>query len=348
MKNLGESRKIAAYFSNYIPPEIIAAAGFHPLRIIGCFGTAGSQPLPRPICSFVQDVFAAASNGMFADLGAILFPNSCDSLKALRQNWNIASVPVLTLNHPINTDSHAAAFMADQLRRLASDLQQLNAANYSQAALRQSVTDYNRARHLLRRLYTLRSQGAAGLKYSDLSAVVTAGFIMDCTEYVNLLTHLTEHLSENTPEAVPGSRILVAGPLVDHYALLAKIEERGGIIVDDDVTNGRRYCNNHVSEEGDLYEKIATSLLANASPSLNAPSAETAFENRIRESAPDKVIFINQKHCEPHVHSCLEKKEFLDRMGIPHLIMHVEHAQTRVQADDLLRLESFLEMPAGQ
>jgi benzoyl-CoA reductase subunit C len=347
LKTLSGSRQIIGYFSNYIPPEIIAAAGFHPLRIIGRFATDQGQPLPRPICSFVQDIFAAASGGMFDDLGGIIFPNSCDSLKALRQNWNFQSTAVLTLNHPINTDRNAAAFLAGQVRQLARDLQQLIGTAISQTALSEAIADYNEIRRLLRQLYKQRIDQTIDLNYSDLSAVLTAGFIMDRAEFLDLLRRLSDVAVSGSPKHFT-NKVFIAGPLVDHYPLLAKIEVLGGWIVDDDVTNGRRYCDSDVSMDGDVYENIASKLLANPSPTLNGQSAKASFENRIEETQPDKVLFLNQKHCEPHVHSCLEKRDWLDRQGIPHLMLHLDHAQAEVQADDLLRLESFLEKPARQ
>lgn len=347
LKTISGSGRIIGYFSNYIPPEAIAAVGFHPLRIIGSFNAAGSQPLPRPICSFVQDVFAAASNGLFDHLSGIIFPNSCDSLKALRQNWIFQSIPVLALNHPINTDQNAAAFLTGQVRQLARDLQQLSGRAIPQTALLEAAADYNEIRRLLRQLYAQRIEQAIDLNYSDLSAVLTAGFIMERTEYLTCLRRLNEVAAPVSPKRF-AHKIFIAGPLVDHYPLLSKIEALGGCIVDDDITNGRRYCDGDIAIEGDVYENIASKLLSNPSPTLNGQSVKILFEKRIKQTRPDKVIFINQKHCEPHVHSYLEKKDWLDRIGIPHLMMHIDHAQAQLQADDLLRLESFLEMPAGQ
>ena len=71
-------RGITGYFSNYIPEEIIAAAGLHPLRIIGLYDTSKSRQraLFNPVCSFVQTVFLAVCSGEFAFLKNIVFPNS--------------------------------------------------------------------------------------------------------------------------------------------------------------------------------------------------------------------------------------------------------------------------------
>lgn len=76
---------ISGYFSNYIPEEIIAAAGLYPLRIIGFNDTqkASCSVMFNPICSFVQDVFVAAHSGSYSFLSNIIFPNSCDSLRVL-------------------------------------------------------------------------------------------------------------------------------------------------------------------------------------------------------------------------------------------------------------------------
>ena len=105
---------ITGYFSNYIPEEIIAAAGFHPMRMIGVFNTlkTSRHSLFNPVCSFAQDVFSATGSDSFSLLNSIVFPNSCDSLRVLAQMWehNIAQPPAICLLHPINADSNSIQY----------------------------------------------------------------------------------------------------------------------------------------------------------------------------------------------------------------------------------------------
>ena len=137
------------------------------------------------------------------------------------------------------------------------------------------------------------------------------------------------------------------GPLTDNYALLNKIEQLGAIIVDDDITNGSRYCSQDVETQGDLYGNLAKRYLsAGPSPTLNSSikTDERTFEERIDKLDLHGVIYINQKFCEPHVHNYLSKLEILKQSGINVLMLEIEHAGLDVSERDLLRIESFIEI----
>ncbi len=349
LKSIQErSNGIIGYFSNYIPPELIAAAGFHPLRIIGHFGAGDGQPMFHSVCSFVQDVLAAARAGEFAELDGIIFPNSCDSLKALQQVWEaeFKSLSCRTLRHSLNTDPSAVNYYAAQLKELAMDLQKTSGHLTSENTLREVILEYNDIRGLIRQIYELRQTGQSAMSYADWLAVMTAGLMMDRTEYADTLRQILEQGRHN-PASHSGKRILIAGPLVDHYPLIAQMEELGASIVADDITNGWRFCDHDVSIEGDLYEALAHRiLLSSPSPTLNAPSGDADFVHRVRQLGVQGVGFINQQCCEPQVHSYLSKSRLLESFGIQSLLINVEHGEWQAQEHDLLRIESFLELAA--
>ncbi|MGD0077243.1 MAG: 2-hydroxyacyl-CoA dehydratase family protein [Sedimentisphaerales bacterium] len=343
-------RGITGYFSNYIPEEIIAAAGLYPLRIIGFWNASKSsqRTLFNPVCSFVKDVYLAAYAGEFAFLKNIVFPNSCDSLKVLRQIWEyeIKKPPVYTLLHPINADENSVQYFAGQLRAFAGEMKRQSGADFTNAELKQSIDKYNLTRGLLRQLYDIRKTGNF-LKGADAVALMTAGLIMERDEYNAMLRQVinegikSSHADENL------KRIMVMGPLMDNYALLEKIEQLGAVIIDDDITNGRRYCSRDVVTSGDLYENLAKRYLsADPSPTLNSSmkANQQAFQRQLDELDLQGVIYINQKFCEPHVHNYLAKLEVLKQRKKNILMLEIEHAGPGVSERDLLRIESFIEI----
>ena len=151
---------ITGYFSNYIPEEIIAAAGLYPLRIIGFWDTSKSsqRSLFNPVCSFVRDVFLAAGCGEFSLLRNIVFPNSCDSLKVLRQMWEyeIKKPKAYTLLHPINTDDSSVQYFTHQLKAFAAEMKKESGVDFTDAELKKTIDKYNQTRGLLRQLYAIR------------------------------------------------------------------------------------------------------------------------------------------------------------------------------------------------
>ena len=341
---------ITGCFSNYIPEEIIAAAGLYPLRIIGFWNTSKSpqRSLFNPVCSFVRDVFLAANCGEFSFLRNVVFPNSCDSLKVLRQMWEyeIKKPKAYTLLHPINTDDSSVQYFAYQLKVFAAEMKKESGVDFTEADLKKTIDKYNHTRGLLRQLYDIRRTNTF-LTGADAVALMTAGLILERDEYNSMLRQIIDEALQNHRDDKNLKRIMIMGPLTDNYALLDKIERFGAIIVDDDITNGYRYCSRDIETTGDLYENIAKRyLFADPSPTLNSSikTDEQAFQRRIDGLDLQGVIYINQKFCEPHVHNYLSKLEILKQSGINVLMLEIEHAGPDTSERDLLRIESFIEI----
>jgi len=347
----GKYQGIIGCFSNYIPEEVIVAAGIHPLRIIGIFDTSklSRHSIFNPVCSFAQDVFSATGSDDFSLLNSIVFPNSCDSLRVLAQMWehNINQPPAICLLHPINADSNSIQYFTRELEKFAEKLQGLSGSNFSQDQLKQSIEKYNLTRSLLRELYDIRRNSDSFISGGDAIALMTAGLIMDRDEYNQMLTSIVEEGKGNSSKNNSLKRIMIIGPLVDDYTLLNKIEQFGAYIVYDDITNGTRYCGLDVETEGNLYENIAKRYLLSApSPTLNSDkhANKCSFGYLIDELDLDGIIYINQKFCEPHVHKYLEEVEILKNMGVNSLMLEVEHGRLAAKERDLLRIESFIEI----
>ena len=343
-------RGITGCFSNYIPEEIIAAAGLYPLRIIGFWNTSKSsnRVLFNPVCSFVRDVFLAASCGEFSFLKNIVFPNSCDSLKVLRQMWEyeIKKPKAYTLLHPINVDDSSIQYFAHQLRVFAGEMKKESGIDFTDAELKKTIDKYNQTRGLLRQLYDIRKTNTF-LSGADAVALMAAGLMMERDEYNSMLRQIIDETRQNHRNDKNLKRIMIMGPLTDNYALLERIERLGAIIVDDDITNGSRYCSRDVETTGDLYENLAKRyLFADPSPTLNSSikTDEQAFQRRIDGLDLQGVIYINQKFCEPHVHNYLSKLEILKQRKINVLMLEIEHAGLDISERDLLRIESFIEI----
>ncbi len=348
----GVTRGISGYFSNYIPEEIIAAAGLHPLRIIGCYDTPshGNGSLSTPVCSFARDVFAAAAAGAFSFLRNVIFPNSCDSLKVLQQTWqnDLTAPSVHILLHPVQASVQAVRYFAQQIERLAARLQEDSGLRFTEAQLAEHIQRYNHTRQLLRQMYVCPADGPRAMKGSDRIALVTAGMIMDRAEYNRILqTILAEGVSAGPAECDTGPRIMIVGPLVDNLSLLETIEQFGASIVTDEITNGFRYCDLDVDLDGNLYENLARRYLRSGpSPTMHTDPGDDArcACRRVGEAHPDGIIYINQKFCEPHVHNYLAMQEMLERTGVKALLLEVEHDGASVSERDVLRIESFLDM----
>lgn len=348
-----KSRGLIGYFSNYIPQEIIAADGFHPVRIIGSFRPLQShqRKLFNPVCSFVQDVYAAASADRFSFLDSVIFPNSCDSLKLLYQIWNedIRNPSAYSLRHPVCAHDSAVHYFAEQIRIFADDMKNRSGVDFTDADLSETIMHYNRIRRLLRQVYKIRKKSTGFLTGAQTIALVTAGMIMEQGRYAAFLEQLVKqappHSSSQSDR--PLKHILVIGPVMDNIPLLEQIEQRGICIIDDDLTNGSRYIGLDVQLQGDLYYNLAERYLKSApSPTLyTEPNAESkAFQRRMEKLKPGGVLFVIQKFCEPHIHNYLAKSELLRQMNIPVQRLEIEHDAEQMNERQIMQIESLIEI----
>jgi benzoyl-CoA reductase subunit C len=286
--------------------------------------------------------------GEFSFLKSIVFPNSCDSLKVLCQTWEyeIKKPKAYTLLHPINADSSSVQYFSRQLRYFAGEMKKESGADFTDAALKKTIEKYNLTRGLLRQLYDIRKNNTF-LTGADAVTLMTAGLILDRDEYNAMLRQVINECLQSKQSDKNLKRIMLIGPLVDNYALLERIEQFRAIIVDDDITNGSRYCSCDVETRGDLYENLAKRYLsAGPSPTLNSniKSDEQEFLDRIDKLDLDGVIYINQKFCEPHVHNYFAKLGILKQRKVNVLMLEVEHTGLNISERDLLRIESFIEI----
>lgn len=343
---------ICGCFSNYIPEEIVVAAGLHPVRIIGRYESSGSHrnAVFNPVCSFVQDIYGAAKSGCMSSFSHMIFPNSCDSLKVLQQMWENDTLqpPAYTLLHPIKADTAAIQYFTTQIQDFKEWLIKNGGSEFSQDDLLEAISKYNQTRNLLRQLYQQRNADSQFLSGSDAFSLMTAGLIMDRDEYNQILSHLVDEGKSYTKTPKQDlKRIMVIGPLLDNIELLKTIEGFGATIVADEVTNGWRYFDLSVEPDGDLYHNLASRYLRSGpSPTLNVDPVASfhAFRDRVVRHKLDGVICINQKFCEPHVHNYLAKVEVLRQVNINCLMLEIEHGQKDISERDLLRIESFLEV----
>ena len=347
-----QCRGLIGYFSNYIPEEIIAAAGFHPVRIIGSFDTSQShqRTLFNPACSFVQDVYAAACCGEFSLFTHVIFPNSCDSLKLLRQMWEseVKTPSAYTVFHPINADADSIRYFAEECKRFADELKSISGVNFTEADLTEKINQYNQTRSLLRKLSEIKTEIRAFLSGSQFITLLTAGLIMDRNEYNQILEQLIqEGTDQQFQDDKSKKKIMIIGPLMDNIRLLEQIEQSGAMIIDDDITNGTRYFDLDVRTQGDLYINLAERYLRSGpSPTLHTdPRMDIqSFQDRVSGLDMDGVVFVNQKFCEPHVHNYLSKIEILKKLKINYLMLEIEHDRAALSERDLLRIESFIEI----
>jgi len=124
------------------------------------------------------------------------------------------------------------------------------------------------------------------------------------------------------------------------------VEDSGGAVIWDDLCTGTRFFDGQMDEAIDPIEAIARRYFERVICPTKHLDLTYRGENLVRmanEKRADGVIFLFLKFCDPHAFDYPYLKEYLDREGLPNMLLEVE-GQIPAMGQLRTRLEAFVEM----
>ncbi len=348
-----ESKPILGFFCSYTPEEIITAAGAMPFRLFGTREdiSKADAHLQSYCCSLVRGGLEDALTGRLDFLRGVVFPHTCDSIQRLSDIWRLntgMSVHFdVVLPVKLTTES-ARSYMIATLNSFRSELEQGLGVTISDDALYEAIHTYNRIRELLGNIYAFRSRNPSQLAASDIYYIMKAAMVMDRSALVEQLDLLWTELRDKAGDEQDSGRkrVLLTGGICTLPDVYTLIEDAGGDVVWDDLCTGTRYFEGKVREDGDPIEAIADRYLTR----MVCPAKHMGMTIRgehlirlVREKQIDGVVFLFLKFCEPQGFDYPYLKDFMDRSGIPTLLLEVEE-QMLSEGQLRTRFETFIDM----
>lgn len=248
------------YLCNYVPKEILHAAGYAPLRLRGT-----TMPLRQVdahlqsfTCALCRSTLDQLLSGEFDFLAGAVFSHTCDTMQAQADLWRINSQGshfVDTVMQPANLGAPSARpYLITELRRFSERLASFSGQPISEKALRASISLHDETRRLVQELQGARDQ----LSTTAFFAVLDAAQRMPIEEVNPLLAELladldTEPMSLARDQVQSGPRLLLVGAVLDEPHFLEIIEETGARVAGDDLCSGSRHFLDQVSAEDDPF-----------------------------------------------------------------------------------------------
>ncbi len=348
--------KVVGSFPMHFPGELAHAAGTLPaiLQESQAPVTVGHGMIFPFYCGFTRSVVDQACKGEFDFLDAIMFGDHCvqvlgaaDIVRAKLPNTRVHFYQLISAMSDPWTRARARATFAE----LKVGLEDLVGHSIDDASIRSSIRLFNRNRALLRELYDLRRGGTAFITAHQMQMAVQSSMVMDKATHTRLLENLVAELRGQVSAPQRGTRVYLSGHFCQapKPAVLALVEECGGIVVDDDLYHGQRYISTDVAEDGDPLDALAEWYLAR---NLKVPCPtrvdqnadwEGYLVNAMDRSNAEGMIVLMAKFCEPHMYYYPEIKEAFEARGIPHLLIETEHEMSALEALRT-RVETFLEI----
>jgi bcr-type benzoyl-CoA reductase subunit C len=351
---------VVGSFPMHFPGELAHAAGALPVILQESDApiTVGHGMIFPFYCGFTRSVVDQACKGDFDFLDAIMFGDHCvqvlgaaDVVRSKLPNTRVHFYQLISSMSDPWSFERARATFAD----LKAGLEELLGHAINDHAIHASIRLFNRNRALLRELYDMRRSGAATVSAHQMQIAIQSSMVMDKATHTALLDELLVNLREEESVEQRGTRVYLSGHFCQapKPAVLALIEECGGIVVDDDLYHGHRYISTDVAETGDPIDALAAWYLAR---NLKVPCPtrvdqkvdwEQYLVDAMDRSKAEGMIVLMAKFCEPHMYYYPEIKEAFEARGIPHLLIETEHEMSAMEGLRT-RVETFLEIVKRQ
>ena len=344
--------KVAGYMCTYTPVELLHAAGYLPVRILGREGVISRADghLQVFACTLARSALDMALSSELDFLSLMAFPHTCDTIQNLAEIWkeNVPETPVLTVSTPVWVDSeHALEFYRKELDRARRFLEAQTGTEICDDAISDSIELHDEHRSMMRQLYELRRERPGSLSGAHMLLVVLASFLMPRKDHLRALTELVVDLESAQLDADASlPKVLVLGAACRSEDYLSVIEDAGCVVVDDELCTGSRAFAIEALPDGDPIDRLARMYLSRVPcASKHCPGSDTAARlvEKVRQSGADAVVFLFTKFCDPWAFDYPYLRDALDAAGTRSLLVEIEQHQPPSEQIKT-RFSAFMEM----
>lgn len=336
------------FFCTYTPVEIIHAAGFTPVRIMGGPGpiTQADRWLPSFVCPYLRRALESGLTGQYGSLVGLVQGYTCDAACGLVPIWqaHVGGRLVHTIPLPYNQGPSARTFFRAALQELMDKLAGIG-AEITNDRLAASITLYSSIRREVNQLYRRRLENPEHWPAGKFYKLILAALIRPPEEVITLLT--TEPVPEGISPSISQSAtpLLISGSVIDDPEVFQTVENCGGRIVADDLCTGSRAFDMLDSHGDDPLDQLIDYYSRRGPCPARGRAEDRAaiIIDRVRRSGAKGVLFLLQKYCTPHLADIPTLKKLLHEAGVPSQMIELdETGDSRGQMRT--RVEGFLEM----
>lgn len=336
---------IAAVLPIHYPRALLRAFDLLPVEMWGppqVDATYGAAHLQAYVCSIVRNALAFLQTGPLDGVDVVIVPHACDSLQGLGSlliDFVHLRQPVFPLYLPRGQRASDLDFLANELRGLYRQLEQVTHRSPSDADLRTSIQREETADQLAAELY--KRPGLAPLEFYRL---LRAREYLPAETWADLAQAAP---AQAAPAPQTGIPILLSGIVPEPMELFEAIAGMDGRVVADDLACcGRRLYPPGTSDEP--FRRMAESLLhAPPDPTRGSP-IQARLEHLVHlagASGARGVVFYDIKFCEPELFDLPLLRQGLQQAGLPSVAIEVD-LNDPLSHQVLTRLEAFLELLA--
>ncbi|MGA1793354.1 MAG: double-cubane-cluster-containing anaerobic reductase [Thermoplasmatota archaeon] len=346
--------KVVGVLCNFVPEELILAAGAVPVRLAFGFSDTiltAEEYMPRNFCPLLKSSFGSflQSNPIFDACDVVVIPTSCDGKKKLGEVLAPHKpVWMLEVPHCTNT-SQGRELWLKEMRLLARKLTKLTGRRITRNRLSRSITIVNRKRAMVHRLYEARKENVS-IWGRDALLVTALSYFDDIGRWTDRTEELCREIESKPTIIRPDTpRILITGsPLVaPTWKVPNIIEESGGIVVSDDICTGTKGYWDPVERNfftSDHLVSVADRYLMNTCACFTPNTArEVRLRQFIEDWNVDGVVYHVSQAC--HTYGMEQHKINLEMEKLDKPVLNIETDFSQEDVEQIrTRIEAFLEL----
>jgi len=301
--------RVVGYLCDNVPDELIAAAGFLPLRLSGD-PQSGTQAVRRHIDvlyppdvterpAFVASILNRVLDGSYNAIDYLVVPHNRNAIQAIYRQLKDAQrfnptlrIPTLHYLDKAWVESpQAQSYNRARLQDFRAALEQWSNAPIESSALREAIDAADENRRLLAQVLQLRAGHPPRLSGVQALKIIATSMFMSRREHNALLESILAEQAMLPQRS--GPRIFMGGSPLDHSAVYDVIEEPGATIVAEDHCWGERVLDLPLESSSEPMTALAQRFHRRPACSIGHPlnQAVTACIARASRAAVDAAIF---------------------------------------------------------
>lgn len=350
-----KGKKAIGYICCHVPVEIMYALDIMPVRLRATGTTEspdGDAWMSTFSCSHSRGLLQQWIQGTY-DLDGIVTSDGCMmSARAFDNAEHIGKKAgdgkfYYQVGAPRMDGDLERKFYIEELKDLIEGLEKFSGNKMTDEKLAAAIDKQNEVRVLIQKINELRLAEHPVISGTDTLAIMLAGCDLHVDEYIELLKAFLADAANRAPITDARVRLMIIGSALDNPGYVKVIEEKGGLVVADNICFGSKPYNHVLDyDKNNVLDSLAEYYLSRiVCPRMmdNRVQLQKEIVEACKAYKVQGVLYQKMQYCECWGGESLFLEPDLKAIGVPMLI--VEREEHLANAGQLaIRAEAFIEM----
>lgn len=365
LKEVGKKRKLVVWTNIYTPSELLYALNIFPIYpelISGLLASVGianyfieiaeSKFYSTDLCSFYRVATGLILKGWFPKPDLIISSSQlCDgSTKFFYNMSKYCNCEYYLIDTSYYDDLDSQRYLASQLKEIAQKIDKISGQCLSDERIKHSFNLSNQSREYIIKLNKLREKIPSSLSGWDAMAYILYMFfsslgIEQGLEFYRILYQETKKKVEKRVGVLEKEkhRILWLHQIRPYYKneIIENLEQSGAVISFEEVN----YVYWEALDFQNPWDSLAQKMISNFGVGPIERRIKVVYD-LVKKYKIDGVIHFSQRGCRQSCGGAYIIKDFLQKKGVPMLILDGDGADSRnySKGQTRTRIEAFLEI----